>query len=109
MAIPTNTSVTIRTRSDGAEDAYGNPAQVWTDTATGVAAFLEQNAEREVTEGQDTAVSDWTAYIDGAAAVGHRDRIVEGSRIFEVVGTPDVKTWPGGTTSHTEVMLRLVI
>lgn len=106
--IPTNTTVTVRTRTDGAADAVGNPNPEWADAVT-TSAFLEQTTEVEVTEGADVAVSDWLLCISGSPPIGHRDRVVEGGRTFEVVGSPDVKKWPGGIPSHVEARLRLLV
>lgn len=109
MPIPPNTSVTHRVRSDGAEDEYGIPAPEWTDVGS-YAAFLEQTDEVEVTAGADVATSDWLLAIDGDPPISHRDRVVEGTRVFEVVGSPDVKRRPrAGTVLHAEIRLRLVI
>lgn len=103
-----NTTVIIETRGEGAADDYGNTQPTYTP-APPVGGYLEQTSGVEVTEGADTAVSDWLLLLPGGdIPIGHRDRVKENGRVFEVVGSPDVKKAPGRPGHHTEVRCRLV-
>lgn len=105
--IPTNTTVALERRDDSAVDGYGNPRPTWA-TVDVYAVWLEQTSAQEVTEGTDTALSDWLLVVPGLVDLDYRDRVREGDRVFEVVGAPDTKRVPGGAPHHVEARLRMV-
>lgn len=106
---PTNATVTVKVRQDGAVDGYGNPTVSWVDGDT-VDVWLQPQSEPvEVVVGRETVVSDWRMHDpSGSVTVSAVDRVSDGARLFEVVGSPVPRVFPAGVTHRVDVNLRLV-
>lgn len=62
--------------TQGAQDAYGNPAQTWpTTTYPNQACRLISTGGIEVKIGAEVVISDWKLFVDNAVAVDAQDRI----------------------------------
>jgi hypothetical protein len=102
--------VVVLTRPEATEDDYGNESVDWGSAEPGTTyneARLEQTDAREVTEGRDVLVSDWELTLRAGAVIGGRDRVREGGRTFEVVGSPNTPPTPDGPVL-TWARLRLI-
>lgn len=98
--------VTIQHRSDATKDSLGHKIISVVSTETNRPARLEQ---RRSVEGSGYLVDEWVAFLAPGASIGALDRILDGSRAFEIVGSPAVQTIPGVPSSaHIEVNLKLV-
>ena len=79
-------SCTIQEATDG-QDAVGQPTRSWSNRATGVSCRLAQRREWERVAGEKrTTIGNWVLTVAHDQTVEHGDRVVVGSRTFEVVG-----------------------
>lgn len=100
--------VTLLTQQEGAEDDMGNLSLSWTSTATTAGLLQQRPLPTEATSERDLSVSDWELFLPPDAVLTHVDRVMEGGREFEVVGTPYLARTPRGP-SHYQVLVRLVV
>jgi hypothetical protein len=98
--------ITIQHRANSAKDSLGHSTIQTVSTETNRPARLEQ---KKTVEGSGFFVDEFMAYVAPGASISPLDRIIEGSRTFEVVGSPSVQVIPGfPSASHIEVNLKLV-
>lgn len=102
--IPTNVTVDLERR--GAPfDSYGNATGPYATVAT-YKAWLERSRHNEPQLDGTTDAADWLLMIPGDVQLTDGDRIVEGSKTYEVVAVPTQRRRPGGFIHHTEGRLR---
>jgi head-tail adaptor len=95
-------------RPASAADANGFTVKDWDDpTETSVKGWIVQLSTTEDRDGREAQVSSWQAYLHAETDVLGGDRVVWGSRTFEVDGTPQHAWTPRGE-HHVEVQLRKV-
>jgi head-tail adaptor len=100
-------TVTVQTAGT-TTDRYGNTVQDWSDpdetTARArVEMVLTQNPN-EVTNGRDDAASVWRIFTNAALTL--HNRIVWGSRVFDIDGEP-APVYDATSHHHYEAILRL--
>lgn len=104
-----NQPLTIQHRSDtGPTDDYGNlaPGTTSVDETTG---YVEQTEAQEITVDRQTYRTDWRVFLAAGVSVDASDRIVYGSRTFEVIGSPhEVWNPRSRVVHHIEVRAREV-
>jgi hypothetical protein len=93
----------VRTDGNGDEVPDWTPAAVTDATIRG---FIQPVGQREVIDGRAAQIGDWLLVTDEEEVDG-ADRIVWGSRTFEVLGPPAVYTTARGF-HHSEAQLREV-
>lgn len=87
-------TVTILRRTEGAEDVYGNEADVFTPVGS-YACRLEQRSGEERTFGRDVQMSDWVLFLEPTTVIFGKDRVTDGfGRTFEVVGPATMLSTP---------------
>lgn len=80
------------------QDSIGAPTRTWTNRATGVACRLAQRSERERQAGERMAsVGDWVLTVAHDQTIERSDRVVIGTRTFEVVGVNSGTSWETAT------------
>lgn len=100
-------TVTVLTVDEAGEDEFGNRVPGWPGPGVTYPARLTQVSGDEVTIGRDAQVSEWKLYLEADAVIGGRDRVVDGDRVFEVVGPPLLARTPRGV-HHVEARLRYI-
>ena len=61
--------------SQGAQDAYGTPAETWPLSYTTEPCRLQSTTGREVKVGAKVVISDWKLFVDNGCLVDEQDRI----------------------------------
>jgi head-tail adaptor len=88
---------TIQSATAG-QDAIGQPTRTWANRAIGVACRLGQRSERERWAGErPAAVGDWVLTVAHDQVIERSDRVIVGSRTFEVVGVNTGTSWETAT------------
>lgn len=102
--IPTNVTVDLQRR--GAPfDSYGNGTGAYATVAT-YDAWLERSRHNEPQLDGSTDAADFLLLISGDAQLVDHDRVVAGTKTYDVVSTPTQRRRPGGYIHHTEGRLR---
>lgn len=87
-------------------DPLGKPKTGETSRTSDIPARLEQRGSQE---GDAYVVNSWVAYLPAGTEVSERDVLIEGSRRFEVEGTPALNSVPGfPAADHLAVSLKYV-
>ena len=100
-------TIAISTYSETAAGPRGVPTPTWTPQAA-IRGRLQQTGSTEVTEGQQTTVTDWVLFLPGGTQVKSKDRVVVDSQKYEVVGAPN-RVYGATAEHHVEVRLRAVL
>lgn len=88
---------TIQTATE-APDAIGQVTRTWSNTATGVACRLVPNRIQERDAGaRVTVVGDWVLTVAHDRAVAQGQRVVVGTRTFDVVSVNTAESWETAT------------
>jgi len=99
-----NHSVTVERSGDGSLDERGNPTQTWSTYVETKASIQPKTVDELAQLSQAGPVrGDWTIYMYPAGVI-EADRIVDGSRVFEVMGVRDA----AGVGHHDEIDAQLV-
>lgn len=90
--LPARYTVGVRTYSEGADDAHGNPTPSWAAAVT-IAAYgwAPRTGAAELLEaGRDAVITDLAIYapVPTTLTIGPRDRVVVDGDTYEVVGHP---------------------
>jgi hypothetical protein len=93
--------------SEGAVDAYGQPAQTWATVYTALPCRLIPSGGREVKRDLQVVISDWTLHLAADVTITEKDRIVVDNISYEVLL---VKLRNDSATSHhLELILQKVV
>ena len=102
-------TVTIERRSAATTDPdYGNDVP-GTVSAEVTQAYVEQTDAVEITVNRETYRTDWRVFLLPEVTIDGSDRIIHGSRVLEVIGSPH-EVWNPRTRSvhHIEALAREV-
>lgn len=76
------------------KDAIGQPEKTWAARATGVACRLAAREVRELLISErNVPVGEWLLTVAHDQTIETGDRVLYGSRTFEVVGVEQEKSW----------------
>jgi hypothetical protein len=92
-------------------DEYNDPQPTF-GTPVAVKGYIDSGTSRNDSEenrDRETAISRWRLFLPASASLTHRDRVVNGSDVFEVDGHVE-EVWNPRTrrVHHIEADLRLV-
>lgn len=107
MAIPTNATVTVEQPDGVTVDEYGNPTGAFTSVGS-YSVWLERTGWNPAGDAGDVGeAADWTVWFaDTGVALDKGDRVVDGTRTFELIDPTEQQTRPGGTPHHVLGRLR---
>lgn len=102
-------TVTVVRLSDVAWDAdsEGNPTPTAPAQEMSYPGLIQQQATNEVQIGPDTFLTDHRLFLDADAEISGFDQVLEGARVFEVIGDPALERTPRGA-HHIEAQLRQI-
>ena len=90
--------------TEGAVDAYGNPALTWADYLTDEACRLVASSGREIKVGAEIVVADYKLFL-GDVDITEQDRVVIDSLTYEILLVQD---YADHTASHhKQVWMRI--
>lgn len=99
-----NISVTVE-RATQAQDAAGSQTLTWASHLTSQRFKIDENTGIEAIRYQrETGRLLCKGYTPGAPDIKARDRVVYGTRNFDVQSVR-IRRWPGGAASHLEMEL----
>lgn len=96
-------TVTIYTRTQGSDDAFGNPTTTETSTATTGRLRLLRSVEQ--VDGRDTVITGWLLYLEPGETITPASRVVIDGNTYEVDGQPYL-VYGATAPHHLEVPLR---
>lgn len=96
---------TVRRYTEGAQDDYGNPAEVWADHLVDQACRLMATNGREIKVGAEVVIADYKLFI-ADVDITEQDRVVVDSVTYEVLLVADRQD--GDNTHHKECYMRAV-
>lgn len=100
-------SVTLLALTGETRDEIGG--SVRTETTTTTTAYLEPRSGSEDEADRNTEMGDWLAFLPADVALTGWDRLMHGTRVFDVVAPPRPVYNPRvSAVSHVEVDLREV-
>lgn len=100
-------NVTIVRYGPGPRSRQGNPSRVEIGR-NDYPAHLEQTSSQELLTNRDTVIDLWAIYLPPEAEIAAGDQVLEGTRIFNVEGTPSNHPGPGLRASHITARLRYI-
>ena len=96
---------TIQRFSEGAADAYGNPALTWDLTyLEDEACRLTASSGREIKVGAEIVVADYKLFL-GDVDITERDRVVIGGLTYEILLVQDYSD--GIESHHKQIWMRI--
>lgn len=99
-------TVTVVRFGPGPKNRQGNPTRV--EVSRGVfSAHLEQQSSQELSADRTTTIDVWVVYLPPDADLSAGDQVHEGTRVFEVDGTPNLHMGVR-EPSHTTARLRYI-
>ena len=96
---------TVERFTEGAADAYGNPAQTWATHLAAQACRVSTPRNREVQVGAEVVLADLQLFLPDVD-ITEQDRVVLGGLTYEVLSATDRQDGVGD--HHVECMLRAV-
>ena len=102
-------SVTLERTDTITRDSIGEGSMA-TQTSTPISAYIEPRTSDEDENTRGTLIGDWVAYVPPGTDVEGWDRVVYGSRTFDIVGPARPFVNPRSSTdSHIVLDLREVV
>lgn len=92
-SFPFGQTVTILTRTAGANDALGNKTYTSVPTVVAGAAFADLGSS-EILGNQETVIDQPVVYLPAGTVVGPLDAVMVGAITYEVDGQPSSNTSP---------------
>ena len=96
-------SCTVQVFTDGAQDAYGNPAKTWTSTSQ--ACRLMHTTGVELKIGAEVVIADYKLFL-GDVTITEQSRVEVSSVDYEVLLVSDRQNGVG--SHHKECLMRTV-
>jgi len=101
--------VTILRYTEGAVDAFGNPAASWVADTTTYPGRLrrtpDRTSESEIPSAGERGVTSWTLYMEGSVPLSPRDRVQVEGTTYELDGDP-YYVYGSRDVHHLEARLR---
>ncbi len=102
-------TVTVRTRTPGADDRYGNPTYTWADAAVDGCAVAPRSSAEPAQVGRSAVITGLTVYLPTGTEIGPHDRLVIRGTEYEIEGEPgDWRNPYSGRRPGIEVAVRRV-
>ena len=96
---------TVSRYTEGAADAYGNPARTWADHLTDIDCRWSTPVNREVKVGAEVVLADLQLFLNDVDITEH-DRVAISTVTYEVLSV--VERQDSATSHHKECFLRTV-
>ena len=97
---------TIKAFTEGAVDAYGNPAKTWAATYEDEPCRWSTPKNAEVKVGAEVVIADLQLFLGGDTEVTEQDRVVLDGTTYEILSVMNRQN--GISEHHVECMLQTV-
>lgn len=81
-------TVTVRHRTQGPDDRYGNPTWTWADLDVDGCAVAPRSSAEPAQVGRQAVITGLTVYLPTGTEIGPHDRVLVRDIEYEVEGEP---------------------